>query len=207
MSTTRNELAAALADIRRAYRLVQTYQRRLWDLLGRVDDALSHAGLPFKRWMPMNVWAPPKPGTRFFVDRWAWDFVPAYQIGCEWEQIEAERNVARRVFVIATADTGYDATSKGEPDPAAFKPPEECATMLRVGLWTAATRSPDWEEAVRERGGENKVREGQSYTLSVKGTKYTYQFFLLDVADLVDAATVKTTLLQPIEAWLAKTAP
>lgn len=207
MSTTHNQLAAALTDVRRAYRLVQTYQRRLWDLLRGVDDLLSRAGLPFVRWQPMNVNSPPKPGTRFFVDRWAWDFVPAYQIGCEWQQIETKKKLARRVFVMATADTGYDATSEGEPDPAGFKPAEECATMLRIGLWTAPTTSPDWDEAVRERGGENKLRAGQSHTLNVKGTKYTYMFFLLDVADLVDEVSVKVKLLQPIDAWLAKTAP
>ena len=202
MSTTRNRIATALVDVRRAYRLVQTYQRRLWDLLHGLDELLSRAGLPFVRWMPMNVSTPPKPGTRFFVGRWAWDFIPAYQIGCEWEQ--RGKKLTRRVFVIATADTGYDATSDDEPDPANFKPAEECATMLRVGLWTAATSSPDWDEAVRERGGENKVREGQTYTLNVKGTAYTYQFFLVDVADLVDEPAVKAKFLQPVEDWLAK---
>jgi hypothetical protein len=124
MNTTRNQIATALMDVRRAYRLVQTYQ-----------------------------------------------------------------------------------PSRDEPDPASFKPAEECATMLRVGLWTAATSSPDWDEAVRERGGENKVREGQTYTLKLKGTEYTYQFFLVDIADLVDEPAVKAKFLQPIEDWLANLAP
>lgn len=202
MSTSRDDLAAALTDVRRAYRLVQTYQRRLWDLLRGLDDVLSHAGLPFVRWKPMNVWPPPKPGTRFFESRWAWDFIPAYKIGCEWEQIDTRKKLARRVFVIATADTGYDATSEGEPDPAWFKPAEECATMLRVGLWTAPTSSPDWNEAVRARDGEGAVDERRNYTLSVKGASYTYQFFHVDVADLIDEAAVKTKLFQPVESWL-----
>jgi len=202
MSTERAYLAAALTDVRRSYRLVQSYQRRLWDLLQSLDEVLSGAGLPFERWTPMNVWSPPKTGTRFFVERWAWDFIPAYQIGCEWQGTDAPKNLTRRVFVIATADTGYDATSQGEPDPAQFKPAEECATVLRVGLWTASTGSPDWNEALQARKAQS---ERESYTMTVEGTTYTCQIVHVDVADLVDETAVRTRVLEPIQSWLGTT--
>lgn len=200
MTTTRAQLAGALTDVRRAYRLIHAYQRRLWDLLRVVDHDLAQAGLKFKRWMPMQVSTPPQPKTRFFVERWSWDFLPAYEVGCEWQGKSVDAKAIRRVFVIAAADSGYDNQAQGEPDPSTFEPVEASTTQLRVGLWTASMTSPNWGEAWEK--VEDDAREGETYSLTVKNDIYTYRYHLIDVADLVNEAAVQAKLLQPIKAWL-----
>jgi hypothetical protein len=200
MTTSHDHLTVALTDVRKAYRLIHAYQRRLWDLLRAIDDTVARAGLPFRCWKPVQVMSPPKSKTRFFVERWAWDFLPAYQVGCEWQGKGVDAKTTRRVFVIAAADSGYDNRCQGEPDPSAFEPTEKSKTEIRVGLWTASTTSPNWGEAWQK--VENDARENETYTLAVKNVIYTYRYFRVDVANLVNEAAVQVRLLQPIEIWL-----
>ncbi len=201
MTMSRDALSDTLVDVRKAYRLIHAYQRRVWDLLRVIDLSAANAGLAFKGWKPMNVNPPPKSKTKFFVGRWAWDFLPAYDLGCEWEK--TEKKGTRRVYVIARADTGYDARGEGEPDASTFTPAEEGATEVRIGLWTASTATPDWRGAWQEVEAKIKRREDETYTLTVKGVTYRYRYARVNVADLVDEAAVKARVLAPIERWLA----
>lgn len=77
MTTTYEELNNALADVRRAYRLVHAYQRRVSDLMTQVDQTLSATGLSFVQWRPLFNKASPRTSTPFFSGgRWAWDMLP-----------------------------------------------------------------------------------------------------------------------------------
>jgi len=205
MSTTRDDLARALADVRRAYRLLQVYHRRLCDLLQLLDDTLGAAGLSFERWDPINVWRLPRAKKPFFrPETWAWDLTPAYQVGCAWEQ--AAKGHARRVDVHCIGDTGYVTSSEGEPDPATFKDAEQCATELHVGLWTARAKRADWNSAwveVHQRPGWD---DGQVHAVDVEGVEHTFQALRVDIADLCDPEAVRARLLDPITQWLAETA-
>lgn len=203
MSTTRDDLARALCDVRRAYRLLQVYHRRLCDLLQLVDGALTAAGLEFDRWEPINVWRLPRGKKPFFrPETWSWDLTPAYQVRCVWEQ--AVKGRARRVVIEHIGDTGYTTNSEGEPDPGTFKDAGQSATELRVGLWTARAKRADWDQAWVEVHRIPDWDDGRVHAVAVEGVEHTYRHLAADIADLCDAAAVKEKLLDPIEQWLAE---
>lgn len=207
MTTSPDQLSAALTDVRKAYRLIHAYQQRVWDLLRVVDHTLAHAGLPFQHWQPMQFWSPPQKKTRFFVERWAWDFLPAYEIGCEWQEESKAALPVRRVFVIVAADSGYDNSTQEEPDPSKFEPAEKSKTAIRIGLWTASTGAPNWGEAWAGFPADARDREDETHTGVVKNVTYTYRYLRVDVAGLVDEAAVQAKLLQPIKTWLDEKKP
>ncbi len=107
MTIASTDLAAALTDVRKAYRVAHAYQRRLWDLLRTVNDELSTRRLQFTRWRTQGFDPVPNARTAFFEERWAWDFLPAYNIACEWQRFDRARNITHRPNLIFTADTGY----------------------------------------------------------------------------------------------------
>jgi hypothetical protein len=203
MSVSRDDLTRVLSDVRRAYRLLQVYHRRLCDLLDSLHDVLAGGGLAFDRWEPMNVWRLPKPKTPFFrPEQWAWDLTPAYQVRCAWEQ--AAKGRSRRVIVEAIADTGYTASDEGEPEPSAFKDAEQCATELRVILWTARAKRADWDAAWQKVEQIADPNDGESHAVDVDGVEHTCRCLRVDVADLVDAQAVREKLLDPVEEWLVR---
>ena len=202
MTIPPTDLAAALTDVRKAYRLIHAYQQRVWDLLRTVDHTLALAGLQFQSWAPTEFDSPPKRKTRFFVERWAWDFLPAYNVGCEWQAKGTSAAPTRRVFVIVAADSGYKNLTQEEPDPSKFDKAELCATTIRLGLWTASVGAPNWGDAWEHLPKDAKERENETHTATGNGVTYTYRFLRINVADLVDEVAVQAKLLQPIKTWL-----
>jgi hypothetical protein len=202
MSTTRDDLSRALCDVRRSYRLLQVYQRRLCDLLQLVDGVLAAAGLEFDRWYPINVARPPRARKPFWSGTWAWDFTPIYQVRCSWEQ--ATKGRARRVDIDCIADTAYVTNSEGEPDPSTFKDADQSATELHVGLWTARAKRADWNNAWAQVSQLPDWDDGGAHAVLVDGVEHTCRVFRVDIADLVDPEAVRAKLLDPIEQWLAE---
>jgi hypothetical protein len=209
MSITRDELSKALVDVRNAYRLLHAYHRRLCDLLQSVDETVSKAGLRFEQWDCANVAALASTKPFFVPYNYAWDLTPGYQIRPQWtDQPKKKANrkdSERRVVIEAHADTGYDDSMGGEPDPTKFKPTDQVTTELRINLSTAGTSTPDWDAVTKKILAPPGMYDGQLHTINVEGVDYTYQYFEVDVAELVDDAAVKAKLLAPIEAWLSAT--
>jgi hypothetical protein len=205
MSPSPLDLPEALANVRRAYRLVYQYQRRLCDLLQTVDESLSKSGLAFESWWPEHASRPAQSTTSFFQKgKWAWDLIPAYQLHCEWTESHPKGNVARLVGISAVADSGWISGDDGEPDPSRFQRTEDCATHLSVGLVTMRGKNPDWSGAGWPAISPLWARgEGSSRTVKVGGVEYTHRRILVDVAQLTDAAAVESKLLLPIRDWLA----
>lgn len=202
MSTTRDDLARALCDVRRAYRLLQVYQRRLCDLLQLADGVLATAGLEFERWDPINVARPPRGRKPFWSGTWAWDFTPIYQVRCAWKQ--AMKGSARRVVIECFADTAYITSSEGEPDPSTFKDASQSATELRVGLWRARAKRANWDQAWVEVHKLPNWADGHVHTVDLEGVEHSFQEHRIDVADLCDPEAVQEKLLRPIEEWLVE---
>ncbi|AKT36094.1 hypothetical protein [Chondromyces crocatus] len=201
MSTQIEDLSCALTDVRRAYRLLQVYHRRLCDLLHAIDETLRAEGMEFSRWEPKNVARLPKATKPFFgPDRWAWELTPAYQVECIWDL--ATKGRARRVIVEAIGDSGYNPVDDGEPDPARFMDESQAATELHLGLWSAPTKRIDWDaaRAVLERM-QGWDQEG-AQTLVVGGVDVRFQRLRVDLAQLVDVQAEHEKITGPLESWL-----
>lgn len=203
MSTHAQTLPAALADVRRAYRLVQAYQRRLCDLFQLIDEELVEKHqFQFWLWDPFHASRPTQRKTRFFRPKtWAWDLSPGYQVQCQWTATVKKRT--RRVAILAIADTGFGDTGTPEPDPGKFAPVEECGTELLIGLWTAETSQPDWDTAWERMQQVKDYFDGKSHQVTVDGKAYVYESRNVSVVDLVDEAAVRAKLLGPIDDWLS----
>ncbi|XXY48848.1 hypothetical protein WME91_53475 [Sorangium sp. So ce269] len=194
------DLAGALADVRRAYRLLHAYHRRLCDLLQVTEEFLAERGFEFERWAPINVARIPQSTKPFFrPEQWAWDLTPVYQVECLWRG--SNNGTHYKVHIHAIADTGYDDACDGEPDPTRFRAVETAASELRIGLYRTRAKKPDWSSAWaqlsritnRKNGTEHKVRAG--------GDEYTHRYFDLNLAELGNEASVKEKLLLPLDQW------
>ncbi|XXX81440.1 hypothetical protein WMF30_22035 [Sorangium sp. So ce134] len=167
MNEVNLELARALAEVRRAYRLLHAYHRWLCDLLQLTDEFLAELGFEFERWEPLNVARLPRSAKPFFrSERWAWDLTPAYQVECSW--LGSSKGIRCKVYIHAIADTGYDDSGDTEPDPTRFRAAEDAASELRVGLHRTRAKKPDWSGAwkllshitSRKDGTDHQVRVG-----------------------------------------------
>ena len=190
------ELKSALADVRKAYRLVYAYQRRVFDLVGAAAEPLEAAGFEFERWEPA-LFVPP---ARHFYkpDMWAWDFLPAYHFWAAWNR--HRHGDARRVVLAVNADTGFE-RKRGEPDPADFLPAEKSHSEL----WATFIRTehpPAWDRLQAALATVEVADDGQEHEVDVHGVRCRVRRMRIDLGDLVDEATVDRRLLQPVRAWL-----
>ena len=97
-----------LAEVRRAYRSIVAYERRVLEAVGRVDDLVREAGFerralgrggPAERGSPGREW----PGTK-----WAWDHVPLFAARFQWLAGGENAAGSRYVVVDHVADTAYE---------------------------------------------------------------------------------------------------
>jgi hypothetical protein len=203
MTTSRDDLAKVLVDVRKAYRLLHGYHRRLNDLLQRVEETVGQRGLVFERWAPANVDPVPGPKKAFFSpDKWAWDLTPAYQVTCAWSSSPTSGKV-RRIGLVAVADTGYSVRGDGEPNPVRFTDAADCTTEIWIAAWTSDSKTPNWSKAWEAVQRIPRYDEGETHEIKLEGAKYSYRYLkTVNVADLINPDAVEQHLLAPIEEWL-----
>jgi hypothetical protein len=120
------ELEKALVDVRKAYRLLYTYQRRVMDLMqfiGGSFDFKFGGGWPWFSGHPLKE-------QKVSLDKWSWDWLNMYFY--EFSFTEKEVNGTRLTFsVLAEADTGYyDAQCDTATDINGFGSVEDAQTQL-----------------------------------------------------------------------------
>ncbi|AUX32024.1 MULTISPECIES: hypothetical protein [Sorangium] len=200
MNEVNLNLAGALAEVRRAYRLLHAYHRRLCDLLQVTDQFLAERGFEFERWEPVNVARLPRSAKPFFrPEYWAWDLTPAYQVECSWHG--SREGIHCKVYIHAIADTGYVDSGDREPDPTRFRAAEETASELRVGLHRTRARKPDWSGAWKLLSPITNLRDGTHHQVKVGEDDYTYRYFNLNLAELGDEGAINDRLLLPLDNW------
>ena len=165
------ELAHQFVEVRRAYRLVHAYQRRLLDLLRVVGDRVrgAHPALKFGMWVPVGYSAPPRSDVDPTRDKWAWDFLPLYRFQLDWRTDDKPESGALLVGLRHEADTGYGTTGPGEPDALKFheeSPPTALfSTTLRayvIAIGDGDPQAASWGEVsatLREKGEVRQLTE------------------------------------------------
>ena len=130
----------ALADVRRAYRLLWAYQRRVMKYNQWIRDRLG-----FQKYNVEYLFN--RPGGDL-ESRWSWDSLPFSSIGFESVRCVADPDTYERkewmnypkagdalLYVEVVSDSAIkDASWSKEPDPLRFAPVEECRTELKVWL-------------------------------------------------------------------------
>jgi hypothetical protein len=137
MASQIDEIDAALCDIRKAYRLIHLYQRRVLDLCREITEAFE-SELNFYHWAASQFEMPARrasnPGSR-----WAWEFSPLYDF-CVLYLPEGVHHQTHKpddwlLAVRAAADSGFVLRGKTEPDPRGYQKVETCESTVRLYIY------------------------------------------------------------------------
>lgn len=127
----------ALLDVRKAYRLIHSYQEMALDLCETIVEHLKRelkCTLRFYHWSPSWADSPPKANSDPTARKSIWDFTPLYDFCVlylpETADYENHKPGDWMLVIRVLADSGYD-TAAGPGDPRDFADPASCDALLR----------------------------------------------------------------------------
>ncbi len=137
----------ALIEVRKAYRLLALFQRRVLDLCNQIKGSFS-SSLLFYQWTSSEFEQPPMRNGDPANGRWAWDFLPLYDFDVLYlaqppsiGHLPGEWMLRIRV----TADSGFGKQGDAETDPCRFAPPDQCESLVRLYVYYCVDRfSGNW---------------------------------------------------------------
>ncbi len=191
-----NELSLALTDVRRAYRLLWAYQRRMLDTIHVIADAFEeHA---FYVWTP-TYFDPPCRYTKDPLENWAWDMLPMVAISYLCLPFGADRNRPKAgewmLEIYLVSDTGFELLeTRNEPDSKAFEPAEMTASEIWLYAWQCmASVELNWLAKVwgpLDRPNEEGILvELKQHPFRVLGKKF-------DISTLSDRDAIKRAVVE-----------
>jgi hypothetical protein len=148
MSQHSEETKAALTDVRKAFRLLWAYNKRVFHIVQRMNEQLG-----FTFYYSDN-WIAPKNSGSDFCTRWAWDALPTVTTG--WLMLRPNKNedgtiVIRQgdhnsnplkgemlLHILLVSDSGFSdvyAKQKSEPDSLKFVTPESAESRLILSIY------------------------------------------------------------------------
>jgi len=209
-----------LATIRRAYRYVVAYERRVLDTITQIDESVREGG--FERVKP-HGWSPlyrAFPSKSWSADSWAWDNVPNYICRYSWERGEQNTVGAIRVLVDHVADSAFEAkilsrVGLPELDPLTeLGEPEKSRSLLRclvvetVAPLPAATWKLYWHQIFAAEFSVPALNVLQPPTAIAHresaGLRLTVS--TVDLESFEDGATITERLLAPLRDVVARRA-
>jgi len=199
-----DETRELLMDVRRAFRLVHGYQRRLLDALRPAVEAVQEVH-PDLRHLETKPFPYAKPMSRHdpTAGKWAWDYLPLAHCDMTWATSKRPSDGAVYFGVRHVVDTGFKEERGREPDSAHFDPAAECATLiepviLRV-VGEPAHKEWDGLYGASEEGSKYEGwAEPKVHEVVVGGCRVRFGGLRVDVADLESADTVRERLVQPV---------
>lgn len=135
------DLSAALSDVRRAYRLLHAYQRRVFDVVEEFVAAFDDR--QYYWWRPVHY---SKPGSSNPLERWAWNMLPMVKTSFLYLGAGTDHNLTRpgewMLELLLESDSGFELFGNAEPMSNDFDDVENCRTTLRAIAWcpTKATK-------------------------------------------------------------------
>lgn len=140
-------LATALVDVRRAYRLLWSYQRRVLDSIALIAGQFESR--TFATWQPMDFYRPATPSVNP-GDHWAADLLPMMGADFFYLPQGRDRSLALpgqwMLAINITSDSGYTIDDP-EPDPGSFQSAEDCESVLLLYIVKSmADRPVRWVE-------------------------------------------------------------
>lgn len=215
------DLKQKLVNVRRANRLLADYHKRVLDILQMVQaEAESVPGLrlKFQHWQPVHH-AHIERQHKNPLGHWAWDFSPLFATWFRWtsEGEEGPRRAGQvAVFAQHVTDTGYEGPPvRRGPDPARFRPAEECETSLHLWIFALVqgTLPATWDQIEHAfEAGDSPFDDMDEVVHDLElpglpattaGTLLRYVGWTVSMADLPDEPAVHARVLAPLAARLA----
>lgn len=200
-----DEIERRLVEVRRAYRLIHAYQRRILDMLDESDRWMHRTlHVEFARWRP-SLWnRPAEQTTPFFRDRWAWDLLPGLHFWVAWNG--SRGGVSRQVVFTVSGDQWNPSVGR-EPEAADLAPPEEATSLLYVRCDVVGAREVSWDQAWKALEAQKDWRTKRvSYALGA--ARCTSEVMAqMSLAALDGPEALHTKVLEPIARWFGDHAP
>jgi hypothetical protein len=188
---------SALLDVRKAYRLIFLYQRRILDLVKVIKKQFEQH--VFYQWSPCNCDPPPIRDSDP-LKRWAWDFIPMYDFSILYLPSNAASNGKPQpgdwmLEIHFLTDDGFPHEQEPEPnpsDPTEFRPVQSSAStvVLAAYLCTKAVKGNWFWDVWNEMDWQKE--ETKDYPDF--GIKLVYKRFPL--ADMLDEKAVRSAVEQ-----------
>lgn len=191
-------LVAALTDVRRAYRILWMYQRRVLDLVSQIAEKFD---LTFYAWAPQEY----ERLGRFTTDptkKWAWDMLPLYNTSFLYLQEAADRNRTRTgdwmLEIAVISDEGYNpkALENGEVNASQFPPAEQTRSILGLYAWRSTkTLDRNWFNSIWDSWDSEKMgwpEDGDLVENAERNIMIVGKTF--DLSDLSDKTAVETAV-------------
>lgn len=205
MKATRNDLTNALVEVRKAYRILYAYQKRVLDTCSRIVDSLECEG---EQLQPSYAWCYPESprigGTKDLLSFEALDLLPLKHASL-FVTNTGDHSFSRKgnwLFEIRiVSDSDYSDLPEKEPaNGFTFAPPESTDTYLMIYLWKRITKGTgDWGNDVL--GKVDWPKAGKLITHHKVGAQvYGIRLEFADVDD--EPSTEKT--LREVAAKLTK---
>lgn len=131
-----SDLRSSLVDVRRAYRLVWAYQRRVMDVVQFV--ASNFPTHEFYAWTPLKFMGSPQLTTNI-LRRWAWDGLSFYKASVFFKPIGADPDKLVEgqwyLEVHIDSDTAKFPEGKTEPDASKFEDASTTHSRIVLVAW------------------------------------------------------------------------
>lgn len=193
------ELDHAMTDVRRAYRLIWSYQRRAMHLVQLMGDQFSE--MSFFLWSNNRCENPPRADVNP-MRGWAWDMLPLYGASFLYLPHGADRTNPRKgdwmLDICILADTGfqYD-VDDNEPDQSSFVEPLLARSELCLIAWQCtADISTSWRSIWKN----NDWPDGNEVPLEHPDASIRVMKKTFDLAKIPDEHAVKKSAFEFKEA-------
>lgn len=129
-----DELKEALCDVRKAHRLIYSYQARMLDLVRFISAKLDFGGRlqGGAKYYSNDIWKPKKDDYLNMPDgMWAWDFLYSYVFEYYLGKMELDNGSNIAISIIQYSDTGFfEKTGNSRRDIDSFATEEESGSKL-----------------------------------------------------------------------------
>lgn len=126
-----------MPTIRRGYRYVVAYQRRLLDCVAALNEQIGAMGYEQDGWKPLYYGSPST--KKLAAAHWAWDFSPLYATRFFWtlKGRKANESGASCFILDHVVDTAFETRSQkgGQPDPLEDLTPVEASDSVLRARW------------------------------------------------------------------------
>ncbi|HBQ12816.1 MAG: hypothetical protein RLP09_26385 [Sandaracinaceae bacterium] len=201
-----------LTQIRRAYRYIAAYERRVLDAIDVLDEAVRELGFernrPY-RWMPLYS---AFPSRSYAPESWVWDGLPNYAMRYQWREGEPNTPGSRWVLADHVADTSFESrrtTESGEPSPLDdLAPAESSRSVLRWHMIRFEGSIPDkvynasWDKLMETQlGSPASERRLDTPTPEPRTTRVpplVHTLHCVDIAALTQPESLRELFVDPL---------
>lgn len=185
MENKLKEFNDALCDVRKAHRLIYSYQQRMLDLAYFVKTKLDFPDFQAKKRFSSDISKNRSSKyLRIWNDMWAWDFIYSYMFEYYLGEIELDNGDSCALSIIQYSDTGYfDADGESRTDVNSFAEEKESSSKLLFILEVKPKKTKEWIWNIheisldKEYGSSKHVKD---LLISDKGNMQVLYSFTLD---------------------------